>query len=130
MKNISLKWSIMTALTCAFVLAWSPLQDNGAAAASAKKCQPDTIVGDWKRVQKGGVALDAVWSFQADNKIACSGKQCARAAGQPLSYTLSRGKTTLTFERGSMSKSKCRIADNTMFLDGGADQGGFTFVRH
>ncbi len=129
MKIDSLKWSALAVLTCAFVLTWNPLQESGAAAASAKKCQPDTIVGDWKRIQKGGKSLDAVWTFQADSKISCSGKQCARAAGQPLSYTLARGKTTLTFERGSMSKSKCRIAENTMFLDGGAEQGGFTFIR-
>lgn len=129
MKINTLKRPTLAVLTCAFVLAWNPIQDSGAAAASAKKCQPDTIVGDWKRIHKGGVALDAVWSFQADNKIACSGKECARAAGLPVSYTLSRGKTTLTFERGSMSKSKCRISENTMFLDGGSDQGGFTFIR-
>lgn len=99
-----------------------------AAAAGARKCQPDTIVGTWHRFDDAGKAIGAVWTFRADMTLGCKGN-CARAAGMPLSYTLERGKTTLRFERGSMSKSTCRIKGNTMFLGGGAAKGGFTFAR-
>ena len=117
-----------TVLMMAVVVGFGFVTASPALAFGAKKCQPDTIVGNWHRFDKAKKPIGAVWTFRADMSIKCKGN-CARIAGKPVSYTLERGKTTLAFEKGSMAKSSCRIKGNTMFLGGGATQGGFTFVR-
>ena len=97
-------------------------------AASAAKCDAKTMDGQWQRIGKGGVAMNAVWQFQPDLSVSCDG-DCARLAGLPLSYTVSRSKVSLQFEKGSMPTARCRVRNGVMTFAGGTDQGGFTFKR-